>query len=879
MEILRATLKILYSQQDPKQILNVVRQNPKDFVDGMIDSDTFKRLLCREFDDLSTLDNADSVSRHLNEQWLCSSKDVSLTFAERKTVFNVLLHFTSEVLVEKNMEPVCRYEHLLRWHNITSHISEDLLTTSYLAAHDLYNHRKRYTFCWSPVIGHDNRTLNELFGRPMMDLHFHLNGSSLNFEINWMSLMNRTSGWIKEFRKLRNLQQNVPQMTDGQSSEPFYLGVMRASALRLLLFKYLICGQSDISVNETYVDADELDVSLAKHILEAESIDDATPYIKDLDIVTQRLRHLYGKRYSSHEGTVRIPDYATLEKLAKDFCHDDCRYVLSVMSGERWMVYSLFRDIYSSTKIDKKIVAWFYAYLLYKLRFRSELIQNNTFLGFSNFGKYERRKSLFVRSHSVYNTLLSQLAVVSYLGNSDNRWLEARIAPKEKRRDFIQLLRTTKANIADRHFMSDRLAHLVENHYGLVLHFIKQGEQRPDDEKKYFNNIQLGQCRHYNLRYKIRRQSHAILHLRQSLESVRDNILGIDAANSEVYARPEVFAQAFRFLREATEDVVGTKMLPDLGMTYHVGEDFLDVTDGLRAVDELIQFLRFRNGDRLGHGVVLGIDVLEYYRRAHGYVILPKQVLLDNAVWLYFKGKNLPEFLPASKDLEVLFETYCRQIYGHIESHYTILDYYQSWMLRGDNPLYYFSGNRANKHKVTSRWGLYNLNDNPMAREARENIAATQLYEAYHFDPCVRTNGEKTAVKKLSDEVVAYISAVQKQMLSEIERDNIHIECNPTSNLKIGHFDSYSTHPIIRMNNDRLPLDEEPHSISVSINTDDKGIFATSLEREYSLLALSLEKKYVRTGKCSPKIIYEWLDRIRQMSAEQRFCPTKEFSS
>lgn len=115
------------------------------------------------------------------------------------------------------------------------------------------------------------------------------------------------------------------------------------------------------------------------------------------------------------------------------------------------------------------------------------------------------------------------------------------------------------------------------------------------------------------------------------------------------------------------------------------------------------------------------------------------------------------------------------------------------------------------------------------------------------------------------------IAAVQEKMLSEVERMNVCVECNPTSNLKIGYFKSYSTHPIVRMYTYQLPVDLPPHSISVSINTDDKGIFATSLEREYSLLALSLEKKYVANGACSPRQIYEWLDKIRQMSFEQKF--------
>ncbi len=820
---------------------------------------------------MSTLDNADTVLRHLNEQWLCAAESIRLAFAGRKSVFNALLHFSSGVLIEKDMEPVCHYEHLLRWHDLSSHISEDLLTTSYLAARDVYSHSKRYTFCWPSVIGHDNRALNELFARPMTDLHFHLNGSSLNFEVNWMSLMNRTPHLAKAFCKLKNLQQDAKQMTDGELSEPLYLCAMKASALRVYLFEYLVGCRTSTTGDDAPADGGKADNALVEHILYAKTIADAIPYVKDLDFVIQRLRSLYGMSYTGPDGTEYIPDYATLARLTNGICREDSRYALSVISGERWLLYELFRDIYSHANISKEVVASFYAYLLYKLRLRSELVQINTLVGFSNFGIYERRKSLFVQDGDVYDTLLSQLAVVSFLGKSGCRWLEARIAPKGRCRELFRHLRSTTDHIADRHFMSDSLARSVEGHYGLVLHFIKQADKRLIGKKTTGDNIELGQCRHYFLRDSIRQQAHTILHLRQSSSPYRDSVLGIDAANSEVNARPEVFAQAFRFLREATDKVDGVGTLPDLGMTYHVGEDYLDIVDGLRAVDEVIQFLRFRDGDRLGHGMVLGIDVPEYYRRAHGYIILPKQVLLDNAVWLYFKGKDLPEFLPASRDLEVLFETYCRQIYGHLEERPTIWDYYQSWLLRGDNPQRYFRGNSAKRHEATSRWGRYDLNDNAMAGEARRNAEATRLYEAYHYDPEVWNKGIQTVTEKISREVVAYISAVQRLMLSEVERSNLCIECNPTSNLKIGHFDSYSTHPIVRMYNDRLPVSEEPHSICVSINTDDKGIFATSLEREYSLLALSLEKKYVKAGQCSPRAIYEWLDRIRQMGEEQRF--------
>lgn len=48
-------------------------------------------------------------------------------------------------------------------------------------------------------------------------------------------------------------------------------------------------------------------------------------------------------------------------------------------------------------------------------------------------------------------------------------------------------------------------------------------------------------------------------------------------------------------------------------LTYHVGEDFLEISDGLRAIDEAILFCDMKRGSRLGHATVLGIDLDRYY--------------------------------------------------------------------------------------------------------------------------------------------------------------------------------------------------------------------------------------------------------------------------
>lgn len=81
----------------------------------------------------------------------------------------------------------------------------------------------------------------------------------------------------------------------------------------------------------------------------------------------------------------------------------------------------------------------------------------------------------------------------------------------------------------------------------------------------------------------------------------------------------------------------------------------------------------------------------------------------------------------------------------------------------------------------------------------------------------------------------------------------------------------YDEHPILRFFNFGLDTPYKPHNISVSINTDDQGVFSTSLEREYSLMALAMERNELKGHKNSPRAVIEWLNRVREMSIEQRF--------
>ena len=133
-------------------------------------------------------------------------------------------------------------------------------------------------------------------------------------------------------------------------------------------------------------------------------------------------------------------------------------------------------------------------------------------------------------------------------------------------------------------------------------------------------------------------QAMALLDFRDMSPETAIRVRGIDAASQEIGCRPEVFGQCFRTLHSHTcyrLTEKGYEKMPQLRATYHVGEDFLDLADGLRAIDEAILFLNLDCGDRLGHCLALGLDVQEWYQFKNNHISISKQDYLDNIVWLY----------------------------------------------------------------------------------------------------------------------------------------------------------------------------------------------------------------------------------------------------
>lgn len=212
---------------------------------------------------------------------------------------------------------------------------------------------------------------------------------------------------------------------------------------------------------------------------------------------------------------------------------------------------------------------------------------------------------------------------------------------------------------------------------------------------------------------------------------------------------------------------------------------------------------------------------------------------------------------------------------------FDIFQYYRAWKLLADDPILYDSGyyrepllmsdTLYERSRVNTKYpGDYGI------RFIKEVFLINYFY---HYSRSIRSEGEKQIQKNVTMTYIDGVNQVQQAMQREIGRRGLAIETNPTSNLHISTIKQYNRHPILNLYNRELEVDtellEKNPQLLVSINTDDQGIFNTSLENEYALLACSLENITDSDEKFKfryPKQrVYAWLDSIRKMGLDQSF--------
>lgn len=797
-------------------------------------------------------------------------------------IFGMLNAYADEVLDIVDGTIVCKMNEILNWNSICSRLGQDVFTTAWVAKYDSEKPvNGKHKFDWYSILKTDDFKLNNILKNGVAENHFHLHGSTQSFSLSWVFIMNYPEKIREIFegnsklntRYVVNVSENIDNNVISRTEVLMY-----AAYIRALLFCRCVGQNSQQRDEEEYEKFDKMDFLVKED--------------RTRELVKQ-LRYIYGCSFKQMTGQKKCLDYAICKEL---YCVDP-DLSLRLLCGERSFLYHCFRMVYEN-KMSMIELMMLHAYLVIKNNFRGEIIQINNRTGFKNFSQYQDRKNEIFGNNREYWAESLRLSVVNAFNENNLKALEARIMPRESpdrmRREILQM---------DKLIKDGGLKEM--SGFSYITHFAKSSIVNDDISLK--DTILLP--RNHKVRERVEKQAKALKgyfaeryaknwddYLEDNGTKNKSRICGIDACSNEIGCRPEVFATAFRYLRKLdVKPYIFQKnsllQTININITYHAGEDFLDICDGIRAIDEAINFLNMKKGDRLGHALALGIDSKDYYTFKKLEVYMPKQDLLDNCVWLLYRSlkwnieidSNNREVLKqrAKELIQEIFDldnVQDREGDGLRKEYGNILQlYYYSWMLRGDAPELYRSGEyrEVSGNVIPDDYTEYMCNGENL-KMYRNNKYVTWFYYMYHYDKGVEERGLKPEGFHVENWYIDLIDKFQEHLMQDIAERGISIECNPTSNILISSFSQYDRHPITRFNNFYLNSGSEKAQLEVSINTDDLGVFDTSIENEYALLLNAFCRQRHREGNYNDEQVYAYFEHVRKKSLQMSFIQTME---
>jgi hypothetical protein len=371
-------------------------------------------------------------------------------------------------------------------------------------------------------------------------------------------------------------------------------------------------------------------------------------------------------------------------------------------------------------------------------------------------------------------------------------------------------------------------------------------------------------------------------------------IRGLDVAGDELLTPVEVFAPTLRWLRRSPKQSLvpgDLRATSQLHLSIHAGEDFNHILGGMRAIDETVQFCDMGRNDRLGHALALGVRPNDWINR-QSEVFLTAQEHLDNLVWAWhysivLSGRWIHASAVAMR-LAARINIYSRLLLTTNSGSLSPESLFHAWWFRRNCPTSWADHRlRATRHSALK----YFVPDFSSLDSATSSLPF-RLFQEYHRRPDkadhdVRNNvillrrgeGLPTSTAPwtdwISDIELDFIELLQDYLMASYTERGLSIEVNPSSNVYIGRIDDYHMHPIFRWhppNANELMTGKEHNRFGlrngpmrVSVNTDDPGIFPTTLPNEFQLLREAAQLHH-NVGSREAGL---WCDEIRRFGLER----------
>lgn len=462
-------------------------------------------------------------------------------------------------------------------------------------------------------------------------------------------------------------------------------------------------------------------------------------------------------------------------------------------------------NIFSIENISKELESLIHFYLLSQSQFERILVQQTKQNGFRQFLHISDNNVRDGYEDRGFKDRFRQLRHINSTGKVN---LEVRVTPKRFSKKLESIINTYKELLEKKEIQESTFQ------ISVVCHFIKLEEESYYKKEKFIDIERYAKTKAFTKDNIVKLLGEVTSLLNKTIDTgdVCRYFVGIDAAGNEMYSSPESFASDFRLFRNRLKEYG-----KNIGITFHAGEDFVHLISGIRYIYEVIEFIDYEIGDRIGHANALGLDSRHWREKLNNTIFMKRGEWLDNLIFFASKTKTTDE--KVLRDIE----NYWSEVYPSLNS-MKIKDIlkigYAAYHIRKYNYKELLNNDFDLKNIIKNEWG-FNL-DNEDINKVLE-IYKMYLYNTYDtYDEYIEV--------KLEEKFDYYITSLQNMILRELAYKGVIIESMISSNVRICFYDRYKEHHIKKW------LDKKHNMPLVTLASDDPGIFNNNIFVEYSHL-------------------------------------------
>lgn len=762
------------------------------------------------------------------------------------------------------------------WNSLNRMLTTDLLVICYLLDNDMQD--ECYLNGYYSSIMLEDLQLEQILKKGVAETHIH-KGAGINFYISWQQLMTLNGKTDKDFNKELFCNEII------RSDYGLENYVKSMAILRLLMADFLRNGTSKAEDNEGRHNFNQYIEEMF------EECNDEYSENKGLD---QNVRYLIGDLFDGIDlqkrdyqlfkmwnRIIEKIDLGIKERLDKNQNKDIIEPFFESARSINTTVENvfLFQSMQYMRNADKDTFFFrlFWQYIRIKNQVFQSKVQGNLIKGLLHFQNYYKRSVAFKGKRDTSLTYW-KIIMLNQFQNAHLKKLELRtgfgngISIETIKRDIKKVM--TSFLRAYKEIIEENYSKLEAPQVGLIFHMIKEPDHK-EYEKCWQNYCAMDECELYfkELQNKYMKQVIALNSLREETPFLSDYILGIDVASVENSTEPWVFAPVYEKARNSDTHKTtyinseNWDRVKNLGFTFHAGEDFRHLATGLRRVDEVIEHFKFHAGDRIGHGIALGLKV-EKWVKNNKIVVIPRGEYLDNLLWiwgLYKDGKYEQDFSMGYLEHEIL--KYAQSIYRKMDgiNPYSLWRAYRTRFESFIPKKSYSCGEKEVNNKLFCQY---------VSNSEAEMWDELKIAHAYHCQIYLERMLEPIQVE-INQQDEKILRQVQKVVVHKISNEGIVIETNPTSNVVIGEIESIFEHYIHNLNQRGLGSKEnEENAVMISINSDDPSVFNTNVSNEFAYVFYSLQEKgYTREEAIT------WIDKIRRYGMESSFIEDRKIDN